>query len=210
MGDEFTCEDVVSQHSQPVLLVLSGPSGVGKDAVLTRMKDLGYPFYYTVTMTTRAKRPTEEHGVDYYFVPLELFEILIERGEFLEWANVYGNYYGVPRSMVKEALRSGKDVIIKADVQGAKTIKAAVPDAVTVFLAPPSLDDLADRLKQRKTETLKDLTIRLETAREEMKCMPTFDYVVLNPRERLDEAAERICSVIEAEKCRVVRRKVRL
>ncbi|MBI2864453.1 MAG: guanylate kinase [Chloroflexi bacterium] len=210
MVDEFTCEGVASQHNLPILIVLSGPSGVGKDAVLSRMRELGYPLFYTVTMTTRDRRPAERHGVDYYFVPLELFEILIDKAEFLEWANVYGNYYGVPRSLVKEALQSGKDVIIKADVQGARTIKAAVPDAITVFLAPPSLDDLADRLRQRKTETLKDLTIRLETAREEMKCLPTFDYVVLNASDRLDEAAEHICSVIEAEKCKVVRRRVKL
>ena len=207
MDEESVLDGVVSQHDTPLLVVISGPSGVGKDAVLTTMRELNYPFHYTVTMTTRAQRPMERDGVDYHFASQQRFTEMIEQGEFLEWANVYGNFYGVPRSQVREALQSGKDVIIKADVQGARTIKTAVPDVVTIFLAPPSLSDLSDRLRQRKTESVKDLAIRIKTAREEMESLSMFDYVVVNASERLEEATSRIRSIIEAEKCRVVRRK---
>lgn len=210
MAERLAFDDTVTQYDFPLLVVLSGPSGVGKDAVLSAMREQSHPLHYTVTMTTRPQRPKERDGIDYHFATQETFQSMLEKGEFLEWANVYGNFYGVPRSQIREALQAGRDVVIKADVQGAKTIKEVVPEVVSIFLAPPSLGELADRLVQRKTETLKDLTLRLETARQEMLCLPKFDYVVVNASDRLDEAASRILSIIEAEKCRVVRRRLSL
>ena len=187
----------------PLLSVLSGPSGVGKDAVLNRMKALGYPFHFTVTMTTRRQRTMEVDGVDYHFVSKEFFESQIPREYFLEWANVYGNLYGVPRDQVRAALASGRDVLIKADVQGAATIKSLAPNAVFVFLAPQSIDDLVQRLKERKTETASDMARRIDTAREEMLGLPMFDYQVINENDKLDLAVAQIGAIIIAEKCRL-------
>ena len=183
--------------------MLSGPSGVGKDVVLARMKELGYPLHYTVTATTRPQRQGENDGADYHFISAARFEEMVERGELLEWAKVYGNWYGVPKRQVEEALGRGLDVIVKADVQGAATIKGAVPQALLIFLAPPSMEQLEERLRQRKTESTIDLNLRIETAREEMKCLPMFDYVVVNHRDRLDLAVAQIGAIITAEKCRV-------
>lgn len=194
--------------SFPLVVVLSGPSGVGKDAVLTRMRELGYPFFYTVTMTTRPQRAGEVDGVHYYFVTMEQFDCMLARGEFLEWALVYGNYYGVPKGPVREALARGQDVIIKADVQGAATIKRLAPDAVFVFLAPPSMDELAERLRQRKTESPEAYAVRLQTAWEEMNALPEFDYVVVNNSQMLDDAATKIMDIAVAERCRVYPRRV--
>ncbi|TAK33195.1 MAG: guanylate kinase [Chloroflexota bacterium] len=187
----------------PLLIVLSGPSGVGKDAVLNRMKALRYPFHFTVTMTTRKQRALEVDGVDYHFVSKEFFEDRIPREYFLEWANVYGNLYGVPRDQVRAALSAGRDVLIKADVQGAATIKSLAPNAVFIFLAPPSMDDLVQRLKERKTETAADMARRIDTARDEMCRLPLFDYQVVNENDKLDLAVAHIGATIVAEKCRL-------
>jgi guanylate kinase len=188
--------------------VLSGPSGVGKDAVLTRMKQLGHPLHYTVTATTRPQRSQEIDGEDYHFISTTRFEEMVEKGELLEWARVYGHWYGVPRSQVKEALEEGRDVIIKADVQGAATIRGAVPQALLIFIAPPSMAELEARLRQRKTESAIDLKLRIETARDELKKMPLFDFVVVN--DKVDAAVAQIEAIITAEKCRVNPRVVML
>ena len=132
--------------SKPLLIVLSGPSGVGKDAVLTRMRKLGHPFHYIITATTRPQRPGERNGVDYYFLSQEAFQQMIDKGQFLEWAEVYGNYYGVPRNKITQALSKGKDVIVKVDVQGAATIKKILSQVVFIFLMPPSMEELERRL----------------------------------------------------------------
>ncbi|MGB2852840.1 MAG: guanylate kinase [Dehalococcoidia bacterium] len=191
-----------------LLVVLSGPSGVGKDAVLAGLKRLRRPFHYAVTTTTRSRRQGEEDGVDYHFVSQERFQQMMERGELLEWAEVYGNWYGVPRQDVKQALERGLDVIVKVDVQGAATIKGIVPQALLIFVAPPSTEELQARLRQRESETTTDLKRRIETADEEMKQLPLFDYVVVN--DTVDQAVAKIDAIITAEKCQANPRVVEL
>jgi len=194
----------------PLLIVISGPSGAGKDAVLTKMKELGYPFEYIVTATTRAQRAKERDNVDYHFVSKEGFQEMIERKEFLEWANVYGNWYGVPKEPVKQALDKGQDIIVKVDIQGAATIKKILPQAVFIFLVPPSMEELILRLKQRHTESSFDLALRTETAEEEIKQLSLFDYIVVNKRDEIDLAVSDIKAIITAEKCRVTSRGIAL
>lgn len=176
----------------PILLILSGPSGVGKDAVLSRMRDLGEPYHFTVTATTRIQREGETDGKDYIFVNQAEFKVQMEQDGFLEWAEVYGNYYGVPRDQVKTALQRGKDVIVKIDVQGAKTIKRLAPNALYIFLAPPDMDQLEKRLTERMTESSDSLKIRLETAAKEMKSASWFDHIVINHENQLDLAVAEI------------------
>jgi len=178
--------------------------------VLDRMKELGRRLHYTVTATTRPQRETERDGVDYHFLSSPRFEEMVAKGEFLEWAKVYGHCYGVPKEQVKQALKRGLDVIIKADVQGAATIKGAAPQALLLFLAPLSKEELEERLRQRKTESGIGLDLRLETAREEMKRLPLFDYVVVNREDQVDLAVAQIDAIISAEKCRVNPRVVEL
>jgi len=189
--------------TRPLLMVLSGPSGVGKDAVLAGMKESGYPLKYITTLTTRPRRANEKNNVDYHFISSERFQEMIENGELLEWANVYGNWYGVPKEAVKQALGKGEDTIVKVDIQGAATIKTILPQAIFIFLIPPSMDELLIRLKWRRTESPSDLALRLKTAEEEMKQLPLFDYVVVNWWDEIDMAASEIKAIITAEKCRV-------
>ena len=189
--------------ANPLLIVLSGPSGVGKDAVLEGFKKIDYPMHYAVTATTRPRRKKETDGVDYHFVSKAEFEKMIEKGELLEWANVYGNLYGVPKSELLQAMDKGKDVIVKVDVQGAASIKKTVPQAVFIFLAPPSMEDLNKRLKQRKTESSIDLEVRIKAAEKEMNSLSMFDYVVVNHKDGIGQAISQIESIITAEKCRV-------
>ncbi|MFC1932327.1 guanylate kinase [Chloroflexota bacterium] len=196
--------------TRPLLIVLSGPSGVGKDAVLARMKASGYPLKYITTLTTRPRRPNERNNVDYHFVSTERFQKMIENNELLEWANVYGNWYGVPKEEVKQALDKGQDVMVKVDIQGAGTIKKILPQAIFIFLVPPSMEELTLRLKQRHTESASDLALRLKTAEEEIKQLPIFDYMVVNRANEMDLAVSNIKAVITAEKCRVTPREVTL
>jgi len=196
--------------TRPLLIVLSGPSGVGKDAVLSRMKKIGYPLKYITTVTTRPRRAREKNNIDYHFVPTERFQEMIARNELLEWANVYGNLYGVPYQPVKQALDKGQDVILKVDIQGATTIKKILPQAVLIFLTPPSMEELAARLKQRHTESPFDLALRMKTAEEEMKQLPLFDYVVVNKQGEITSAVSDIKAIITAEKRRVTPREITL
>lgn len=193
-----------------MFIILSGPSGVGKDAILAEMKKLRCPLEYITTMTTRPKRPSEKNGVHYHFVSKGKFQEMIKNNELLEWANVYGNWYGVPKEEVKQALDEGKDVIVKVDIQGAANIKKILPQSILVFLMPPTTDDLLKRLGQRGTESPSELDLRLKTAEEEMKCLPLFDYVVMNRCDEVDKAVSDIMAIIAAEKCRVTPREVRL
>jgi guanylate kinase len=194
----------------PLLIVISGPSGVGKDVTLARMKELGHPFHFVVTATDRSQRPGEVHGIDYYFVSSEEFATMLGQDELLEHAIVYGQHKGIPKPHVREALASGKDVIMRLDVQGAATVRRIVPDALLIFLMAPSEEELIRRLKERKTESPENLKRRIALAREEMKRLSEFDYVVVNRDGKLDEAVEQIIAIITAEKCRVKQRRIEL
>ena len=196
--------------AEPLVLVISGPSGVGKDAILSRMKELGEPLEYIVTVTTRPKRPQERDNKDYHFISETKFKEMIVGGQLLEFANVYGNYYGVPSQPVKQALKKGSDVFIKVDVQGAATLKKVLPQAVFIFVLPPSMDELISRLKQRLTESAEALKRRLEAAAAEMKQLAMFDYAVINKQDEVDLAVKEIKAIITAEKRRVSPRKISL
>ncbi len=200
----------INLPTRPLLIVLSSPSGVGKDAVLSRMRELNYPLGYITTVTTRSQRASERDNIDYHFISTEKFQEMIEHNELLEWANVYGNWYGVPKKSVKQALDKGQDVIVKVDIQGAATIKKILPQAVFIFLMPPSIEELITRLKQRHTESSFDLALRIKTAEEEIKQIPLFDYVVINKQAELDQAVHEIKSITTAEKCRVTPRNIAL
>ena len=196
--------------AHPLFIVISGFSGVGKDATLDKMKKVGFPFHYVVTATTRPKRPGEKDGVDYHFLSEDKFRQMIKTNQFLEWAKVYGNYYGVPKREIEEALRQGQDTIVKVDVQGAATIKQILPEAVFIFLMAPSTEELANRLKQRHDLHSEDLDLRLSKAREEIESLPLFDYVVVSHTNDLDLTVTQINAIVTAEKCRLKPRVVRL
>lgn len=197
-------------ESSPLLVIISGPSGAGKDATLKRMEEMGYPFHFVVTATTRPQRPHEVDGVDYHFVSEQEFMEMLEKDELLEHAIVYGQHKGIPKKQVRDALASGKDVIMRIDVQGAATIRHIVPQAVFIFLTASSEEELIRRLRKRKTETPEGLKRRIATAREEMKRLDEFDYVVVNRDGHLDETVKTIAAIITAEKCRVKQRKIEL
>ena len=203
-------ERIFLNEPSPLLIVLSGPSGVGKDVVLREIKLRRHPLYFVTTATTRPKRSGEEDGVDYCFVSETEFREMMGRDELLEWAEVYGHWYGVPKSPIHQALRRGEDVMVKVDVQGAATIKRLVPQAVSIFLAPPSFEELEARLRKRKTESDVDLELRLNKAKEEMNELPHFDYVVVNDTNGVDKVVSQISAIIAAEKCRIVPRRIEL
>jgi guanylate kinase len=200
----------LSTPPSPLLIVVSGLSGVGKDTVLSRLRQSRHPLEFIVTVTTRLQRPNERDGIHYRFVSDSEFQEMIESGGLLEYAGVYGNYYGVPVEPVRQALDNERDVVIKVDVQGAATIKKIVPEGVFIFLAASSMQELESRLKQRGTESESDLALRLETAAAELEQLPLFDYVVLNRRGEVNYAVADIDAIITAEKCRVVPRKIQL
>ena len=195
---------------QPLLVVISGPSGVGKDTVIQRMKERGLPLHFVVTATTRPPRQNERHGVDYYFVSKDEFAGMIEKGELLEYAIVYNDYKGIPKENVRRAMASGKDVVMRIDVQGAATIHKLYPDALLIFLTTQDEDELENRLRTRKTESTEGLALRIATARQELRRIGEFDYVVVNGELHLDETVDTIAAIILAEHHRVQPRKVTL
>jgi len=194
----------------PLFIILSGPSGAGKDAVLAGMKEEGYPLEYITTVTTRPQRAKERNNIDYHFVSTERFQEMIDNKELLEWANVYDNWYGVPRQPVKQALDKGQDIIVKVDIQGTATLKKIMPQAVSIFLIPQSMEELALRLHQRRSESPSDLALRLKIAEEEINQLPLFDYIVVNKRDEINHAVSDIKAIISAEKCRVNPRQISL
>ena len=189
----------VDSKSTGRLFVLSGPSGVGKDAVLSRLKQRRRDLHYTVTATTRPIRPGERDGVDYIFMARDDFRSLIVEDGLLERAEVYGNLYGVPKRQVTDALQQGRNVLLKVDVQGAATVKKLYPRSVLIFLKPPNMDSLDKRLTDRGTEQGEALRIKLETAREEMKEAGWFDHTVVNHDGRLHDAVSEIARIIAQE-----------
>ena len=197
-------------HRPSLLVVLSGPSGVGKDAVIARMKELGRPYFFSVSATTRAKRANEVDGLHYSFLSKERFQAMLAAGEFMEHAKVYGNFYGVPKPQIRQALASGKDVLLKIDVQGAATVKSLVPQAVFIFLAAPNMQELEKRLRSRKSDSDMDIKLRLKMAEDEMLQLPMFDYIVINENDRIDKCVAEIDEIISAEKSRIPQRIVKL
>lgn len=207
---KYRSQALLNLPAKPLLIVLSGPSGVGKDAVLDGLKKTGYPLEYITTVTTRSQRAKERNNVDYHFVSTEKFQEMTKHEELLEWAKVYGNWYGIPRQPVKQALDQGRDAVVKVDVQGAATIKKILPQAVFIFLVPPSIEELAERLEQRQTESSSDFALRIKTAEKELKQLPLFDYIVFNERDEIGLAISHVEAIITAEKCRVTPRDVAL
>ncbi|MBI4762315.1 MAG: guanylate kinase [Chloroflexota bacterium] len=197
-------------HPQPLLIVISGPSGVGKDTVMQRMQERGMPFHFVVTATTRPRRANEIHGKDYFFVSKDEFARMIDADELIEHAIVYGDYKGIPKQQVREALESGKDVVMRLDVQGAETVRKLAPEALLIFITTESEEELVHRLETRKTETADSLAIRIATARKELKRVEAFDYVIINRDFQLDETVDVIRAIITAEHHRVHHRKVSL
>ena len=205
---DWLSTDFPDRFGDPLLVVVSGPSGVGKDAVFQYMKELDRPWHFVVTATTRPRRRSERNGIDYLFLDTEEFEHMRKGEQFLECAEVYGNWYGVPKQQVKDALAKGKDVFVKLDVQGAATVRALVKDALMIFLAPPSIVELERRLRFRQSESVQTLRLRSEAAGDEMKAMEDFEFRVVNHNQRLDLAAFCIDAIVTAEKCRIPPRRM--
>ena len=191
-----------ASSAPPLLVVLSGPSGVGKDAALDALKLLDRPWRFVVTATTRPQRPGEQDGVDYIFLETAAFLKMKERDDLLESAQVYDYWYGVPRNQVRQGLQDGKDVILKVDLQGADTVRELAPDALFIIMIPSSLDELRSRLTERKTETPSQIALRLSNAQSELGRVGEFDYRVVNREGQLEQAVAEIDAIITAEKCR--------
>lgn len=194
----------------PLLVVISGPSGAGKDSVVQRMKERQFPFHFVVTATTRPKREKELHGRDYWFMSNDEFMDMIKDNELLEYALVYGDYKGIPKCEVRDALASGQDVVMRLDVQGAETVRRLAPEALLIFITCEGEEELERRLRERKSETPDSLALRIATARREIDHMQTFDYVIVNHDFHLDETVDKVHAIIEAEHLRVHQRKVSL
>ncbi|WLR53197.1 guanylate kinase [Bacillus tianshenii] len=186
-----------------ILYVLSGPSGVGKGTVRKALFENDTHLQYSISMTTRAPREGEVDGVDYFFKSRETFEQLIRENKLLEWAEYVGNYYGTPIDYVEETLERGQDVFLEIEVQGAMQVKNAFPEAVFIFLIPPSLEELKNRILGRGTETEDLVNNRLSAAKVEIEMMNAYDYVVVN--DQIDRAVQRVQAIVQAEHCRRTR-----
>ena len=195
-----------------MLVVISGPSGVGKDAILDVLRELpGHAgHHYVVTCTTRARRPGEVDGLSYHFLTTEQFQALRESGGLLEANEVHGNWYGTPRQQVAEALGAGRHAVLKIDVQGADVVRSRVPDALLIFVAPPSIDALLERLTSRATETADEVRLRQRNGAAEMARQRDYDYVVVNETGQIARTAERIGEIIALEGARHAERRVRI
>jgi guanylate kinase len=202
--------DSFERKPYPILLLLSGTAGSGKDSVIRRMMERGVPFEFVVNYTSRPPRPEEIDGRDYRFVSEAKFKEMIRRDELLEHALVYGQYKGVPKRPVREAMESGKDVILRIDIQGAATVRRQCPEAVSIFLTASSPEELRRRLIARGADTAEQVDVRLRTASEEMKHVPEFDYLVINADGRLEDTVDTIVSIIRAEHCRTASRRAAL
>lgn len=198
---------MVAFSPSPLLIVISGPAGVGKDAVVTRLKERNCPFHFVVTATDRPPRPGEVHGRDYFFYSTAEFERMEREGELLEHAVVYGQHKGIPKQQVRQAMASGKDVVMRLDVQGAATVRSLAPEAVLIFLYA-SPEELLRRMTRRGADSPEQIALRSEQLAAEMTYLDVFDYVVVNAEGRLDDAVAQVLSIIEAEHCRVHPRKV--
>ena len=183
----------------PLLFIISGPSGVGKDAVLRALKARDLPIQHVVTANTRKPRPDETEGVDYYFVSKAEFERMIAHDELIEYAEVYDDYKGVPKSEVRKAISSNNDVIFRLDVQGAEKIKSIYPQSILIFLVPANEEEWFKRLGGRRLSNEKDLDMRIETVQKELRTINAFDYVVVNAQNKLEQTVDIIESIMTAE-----------
>lgn len=188
---------------QGVLLVLSGPSGAGKGTICQKLREKRNDLSYSVSATTRAPRKGEVDGKDYFFLTIDRFKEMIANDEMLEYAEIYGNYYGTPRSYVMNILDQGKDVVLEIDPQGALQIKKRFPDAVFVFIVPPSLDELTKRIYKRGTDSEEVIKRRLSAATSELAYASKYDYIIVN--DEVDKASKKVSNIIDAERNRAVR-----
>ena len=194
----------MKEQRNGLLLVVSGPAGVGKGTLDKALMERNNRIKMSVSATTRAPRPGEVEGVHYFFKTEEEFKAMVDRGEFLEYMHVFGsNYYGTPRSFVEQHLANGFDVILEIDVQGAMKVKQAFPDAVLIFITAPSMSEIKSRLIGRGTESMEQVEKRFATAFEEVKMIPRYDYVIVN--DVVDKAVHHMEAILEAERCRVSR-----
>ena len=184
--------------AQPILIVVSGPSCSGKGTICQMLRRELPDLVYSISLTTRHPRPNEKNGVDYIFVSREEFQKHIDAGDFLEWAEVYGNYYGTLRSTVEENLQAGKDVLLELDIQGGQQVKRVFPDAVLIFIMPPSLDELSKRIIGRGTDDEKTINLRLSCAPDELLAAKKYDYVVYN--DVIERAVQELLTIIRREK----------
>ncbi|KAF5738603.1 hypothetical protein HS088_TW13G01504 [Tripterygium wilfordii] len=208
IGSSFRT-DPVCPDPNPLIIVISGPSGVGKDAVIKKLREVRENLHFVVTATSRGMRPGEVDGRDYYFVTKEEFLSMVERNELLEYALVYGDYKGIPKKQIREYMGKGYDIVLRVDIQGAETLRRILGNsAVFVFLVAENELKMVERLIERKTENKEELLVRIATAREEVKHVRNFDYVVVNADGKLDDAVKLVDSIIDAEKAKVWQRNV--
>ncbi len=198
------------QKREPLFIVISGLSGVGKDAVIEELLKRGIPLHKVVTATTRPPRSNERDGVDYHFVTHERFQEMIRNNEFIEWALVYNDYKGVPRKQIRDAMASGLDVIMRVDVQGARKFRELIPEALLIFITPASEQDWRAMLLGRETDTPEQIERRITAAPSELDALPLFDYIVINRRCCLAETADKVVCIIESEHMRNPHRKVNI
>lgn len=195
------------ENKRGIFIVLSGPSGVGKGTICKRIIEK-FNSWYSVSMTTRGKRVNEVEGVDYFFVTKEQFEKGISNDDFLEYAVYNDNYYGTPKSIIDDKLNGKVDVVTEIEVNGAKRIKEIYQDSVLIYVLPPSLEELENRLRLRNTEDEFSIQKRMNITKQELKEIGFYDYVVVN--DDLDKTVERVIGIIESERCKVVRNDIRL
>lgn len=185
------------------MFVISGPSGVGKGTVVSEMMRRNAEIALSISATTRGKRAGEEEGVNYFFKTEADFLKMIENGGFLEWAQFCGNYYGTPKAPVEKKLSEGKDVILEIELQGAMEVKKNFPESILIFIAPPTLEELVSRIRNRGTEGEEAIALRMETAKKEIQSAKEYDYILVNCS--VEETAENILSIISAERFRTER-----
>ena len=204
------CGAANSDEYNPLVVVISGPSGVGKDVLIEGMAGRGLDYHFTVTATTRDPRPGEREGINHHFLTVDDFQQRIAEDELLEWARVYGNYYGVPKQQVRDALGDGKHVIIRVDVQGALRIRELAPEVLMIFIHPPNNAVLQRRIARRGVNSQEDIETRLAAAEEETEKSVVFDYQVVNHEGKLDSAVDDVIGIIQQESRRVPPRKVKI
>ncbi|OGS20343.1 MAG: guanylate kinase [Elusimicrobia bacterium RIFOXYA2_FULL_39_19] len=188
-----------------LIIVVSAPSGSGKTTLCKKLLETNHKLIYSISATTRAPRAGEFDGKDYFFTNVKIFKKMIKNNEFVEWAEVHGNYYGTPKKYLEKTLSRGYDVILDIDVQGGEAIKNTYPESVLIFIAPPSLDELKKRLVTRAQDNSKTIALRLKNAQKEMSYVKFYDYLVIN--DKLDTALDQLKSIIRAEHTKIKRHK---